>query len=218
MRTDPTRDRDFVRAEQWGAETFNILLFEAAEQDDGDGPPFRSAPFSGGERNRLLMRREGNYDDMTLVSGIDFREDGRGFALFDYDRDGFLDIGVVSPNYPRFRIVRNAIGDRQESKNGFVEVQLVGGQNSVNPSSEWSSREPYGATIMVTSGDIERMFQLSCGEGLSSQNTNRIHVGLGQSESIDRIEVKWPSGKRSVQENIRSGERITIFENPEHAE
>ena len=51
-----------MRAKQWGDGAINIVLFEAAEESDGDGPPFRSAPFSGGERNRLFMRRDGNFD------------------------------------------------------------------------------------------------------------------------------------------------------------
>ena len=215
MRTDPTRDKDFVRSKQWGAETFNILLFEAAKESDGEGPPFRSAPFSGGERNRLFMQRHNNFDEMTLVSGVDFREDGRGFALLDYDHDGFMDLVVVSPDFPRVRIARNGIGNRQSQKNGFIEINLVGGQTSATPSTEWSSRDPIGATVLVTTGQTKRIFQLSAGEGLSSQNTNRIHVGLGQTTRVDEIKVNWPSGKSSVLENVSAGERITIFENPD---
>lgn len=213
MRTDPTRDEEFVTAKEWGDE--EILLFQAAEDEDGDGPPFRSAPFSGGERNRMFLQRDGNFDDVTLVSGVDFREDGRGYALFDFDRDGFLDIAIMSPNRPRFRIAKNNIGSRQEAKNGFVEVQLVGGQSSAEPSSEWSSRDAYGASVLVTTGETKRLFQLSCGEGLSSQNSNRIHIGLGQLKMIDKIEVRWPSGKNSIRENVAVGERITVFERPE---
>ena len=217
MRTDPSRDQDFVFSQEWGGglNRFDILMFEREEATDGEGPPFRSAPFSGGERNRLFLQRDGNFDDMTLVSGIDFREDGRGFALFDYDQDGFLDVVVVSPNNPRFRVARNQIGDRQEIKNGFVDIQLVGGHDSAEPTSEWSSRDPIGASVLVTTGTLTRKFQLSCGEGLSSQNSNRIHVGLGTVGSIDRIDVQWPSGKTSVRLNVPTGSHVIIPERNE---
>ncbi|MDA7870748.1 ASPIC/UnbV domain-containing protein [Mariniblastus sp.] len=217
MRTDPSRDKDFVFSEEWGGglNHFDIRLFEREEAVDGGGPPFRSAPFSGGERNRLFMQRDGNFDDMTLVSGIDFREDGRGFALFDYDRDGFLDVVVVSPNNPRFRVARNQIGDRQENKNGFVDIQLVGGHDSSKPTSEWSSRDAFGASVLVTTGTRTRKFELSCGEGLSSQNSNQIHIGMGSINSIDRIEVNWPSGKKSVRLDIPTGSQIKILERTE---
>lgn len=215
MRTDPTREGEFKQDEQWGTNAFEIMLFDQAdEKEEGeDGPAFRSTPFSGNERNRLFMRDGDNYDDMTLVSGADFREDGRGFVLFDYDDDGWIDLGIISPNYPRLRIVKNKIGERR-SNNGFVRIQLIGGQTSTEPSTQWSSRDAYGATVLVTTGDTKRIFQLSCGEGLSSQNAKRIHVGMGEAEKIDSLEVIWPSGKKTIQTDILSGSKITIFENP----
>lgn len=188
--------------------------FPLVENSEGESY-FKMNALSGGERHRLFLRRHDNYKDMSLVSGADFREDGRGFVLFDFDLDGSLDLGITSPNYPRFRILRNRIGDRQKEKNGFVEVKLVGGQTTTKPSREWSPREPFGARVLVTTGENQRMFQLTCGEGLSVQNAKRIHIGMGQTESIDQLDVIWPSGKTTTMKNIPSGERVTIFENPQ---
>lgn len=193
-----------------------VVLFEPASDGDGPGPSFRSTPFSGNERNRIFFRRGDNFEDLTLVSGADFREDGRGFAMLDYDNDGWLDLGIVSPNQPRFRIVKNKIGTRKEA-NGFVEVSLVGGQTTAEPSTQWSARDPFGASILVTTGDTKRRFLLACGEGLSSQNSKRIHIGLGESKIIDSIEVTWPSGKKTIHQNVKAGQRITIQENQEQA-
>ena len=192
----------------------NVVLFERANDEDGAGPSFRSTPFSGNERNRIFFRRGNNFEDLTLISGVDFREDGRGFAMLDYDNDGWLDLGIVSPNQPRFRIVKNKIGKRKQD-NGFVEVSLVGGQTTAEPSNQWSARDAYGATVLVTTGGTQRRFLLSCGEGLSSQNSKRIHVGLGETKMIDSIEVSWPSGKKTIQKNVKAGQRVTIFENQE---
>lgn len=207
--------------EQWGTESMAIRLFEPATEGDGEGPPFRATPFSGNERNRVFFRRDGNFEDLTLVSGVDFREDGRGFVLLDYDKDGWVDMGIVSPNNPRFRIVRNRIGDRRPD-NSFVEVSLVGGQTGAEPSQEWSSRDAFGATVVATvaSGQTmsKRKFQLSCGEGLSSQNAKRIHIGLASDEEVLKLEVNWPSGKTSVHDDVKTGSRLKIFENEKAAE
>jgi hypothetical protein len=172
-----------------------------------------SHSLSGGERNRIFFRRDGNYSDLSLVSGADFREDGRGFVLLDLDEDGWLDLGVTSPNYPRFRVVRNTIGDQAKSKDCFVEVSLVGGQTSSEPNETWSPRDAYGARVAVTIGDQQRMFQLSCGEGLSGVNSKRIHIGMGDAAEIDTLEVLWPSGKRTVRDKVAAGQRLTIHEN-----
>lgn len=190
-----------------------MVLFERTEPRE-DGIRFKSNSLSGGERNRLFMRVDGNYKEKTLISGMDFREDGRGFVLFDYDNNGWLDIGVVSPNKPRFRILRNRFGDSAKVKPAnYLSVQLVGGHDSSEPTTEWSPRDPFGATLKVTSGEQVRMFQLSGGEGLSSQNSSRVHIGLGQNEKVDRVEVNWPSGKTTVKENVDAG-RVMIFEKP----
>lgn len=204
-------------AEEWGPPESTRTIFFQWNDNPKSGERFlNSNSLSGGERNRIFLRRDGNYKDMSLVSGADFREDGRGFVLFDFDRDGWLDLGVTSPNHPRFRIVRNTIGDQTESTNQFIEISLVGGNPAAAASSQWSPRDPYGARVLVTTGDRQRMFQLSCGEGLSGVNAKRIHVGMGSLPSIDKLEVFWPSGRTTVRQNVLAGQRVTIFENPNH--
>jgi len=210
------RDSDFSMAEQWGTlESTRTIFFEWTDQPPEGERHLNSNSLSGRERNRIFFRRDGNYQDLSLISGADFLSDGRSFVLFDYDRDGWLDLGVASSNHPRFRIVRNKIGDQVMVDNQFLEISLVGGQVSTSPSDEWSSRDAFGSLVKVTTSGNERLFHLSCGEGLSGVNAQRIHVGLGTLKSVDRIEVLWPSGKNTVLENVESGKRITIYENPE---
>ena len=213
------RDSEFSMAEQWGSlESTRTIFFEWTDQPPEGERHLNSNSLSGKERNRIFFRRDGNYQDLSLISGADFLSDGRSFVLFDYDRDGWLDLGVASSNHPRFRIVRNKIGDQAEIDNQFLEISLVGGQTSITPSGEWSSRDAFGATVKVITGGTQRLFQLSCGEGLSGVNAQRIHVGLGVLNSVDRIEVLWPSGKVTVLKDVEAGKRITIYENPEMSE
>lgn len=211
MRLGPGVDDEFRNLEEWGPR--DSIRINPFPTDGGAEKTVRSNALSGGERNRLFLKTESNYKDVSLVSGIDFREDGRGFVVFDYDKDGWLDLGITSPNRPRFRIARNRLADFQTKKNGFVEIQLVGGQTVGSQSEKWSPRDPYGATVIATIGNQKRAFQLSCGEGLSVQNANRIHVGLGQAKQIDELKVIWPSGRESTRSNVSRSERITISEN-----
>ncbi|MEL7498149.1 MAG: ASPIC/UnbV domain-containing protein [Planctomycetota bacterium] len=190
-----------------------------APRDDAQfGAYFKSNSLSGGERHRLFLRRGGNFKEATLISGADFREDGRGFTLFDFDQDGFMDIGVTSPNHPRFRILKNEIVGERSQQNGRVAIKLVGGQTNAEPSDEWSPRDAYGATILATVGATQRMFQLSLGEGLSGQNSKYVHVGLGSAAKIDSVEIHWPSGKITRETGIPAGQQVTLYENPAHRE
>ena len=189
-----------------------MVYFELTEDGDSGQVRLNSHSLSGGERNRLLLRRDGNYVDASLVSGVDFREDGRSFTLFDAYNDGWLDMGFASPNYPRFRILRNVLSESECDGNGSVEILLEGGQLTAEPSKEWSPRDPYGARVIATTGDQKRIFQLSCGSGLSTVNAKRIHIGMGDSSLIEKIEIQWPSGKKSLRENIKPGTRLEVCE------
>lgn len=171
-------------------------------------------PLSGGERNRLFLRRNDNYEDVALISGADVRIDGRSFALLDYDNDGWLDIALASPNRPRFQIFANRL-QPQGAQNGFIELQLVGGHDRPEPTSEWSAADAYGAEIDVRIGNRTRRFVHACGEGLSSQNSSRIHIGMGPQPQVDTLTIRWPSGRITKLTGIETGSRLTIFERQE---
>ena len=122
-------------------------------------------------------------------------------------------MGITSPNHPRFRVVRNVIGESACSGNGHLELILVGGQEEAIPSEEWSPRDPYGAIVKATCGDETRLFQLSGGQGLSTINAKRVHIGMGERKKINKLEVLWPSGKTTVLENVEATGRLKILEN-----
>jgi hypothetical protein len=108
--------------------------------------------------------------------------------------------------------LRNTIGDGQEKPNRAVYISLVGGHDGTDSQTEWSPRDAYGVTFVVKTGVKKRVYQLSCGEGLSTQNSKWVHVGMSQDEKIDRIDVTWPSGKKTTHEDIVAGSRVILFE------
>jgi hypothetical protein len=209
---DPSKTDKFAHSKVWQSSDLRMKVFQPRDKNDPT-KGFTSRSLSGKERHRLFIQSDGNFEDASLVSGADFREDGRGFVLFDFDHDGFLDMGVTAPQRPRFRILRNTIGDDQNSPNRAVFIQLQGGHTGTESQTDWSPRDAFGATVLATIGKTKRLYQLSCGEGLSSQNSKWMHVGVGDAEKIDRLDVTWPSGKKTFQENVKAGERITLFEN-----
>ena len=54
------------------------------------------ASLSGSERNRLFLSlRAEQFLNVSPLSGVDLPGDGRGFALLDADRDGWIDLVAV---------------------------------------------------------------------------------------------------------------------------
>lgn len=160
----------------------------------------------------MFLQTNGNFDDATLVSGADSRSDGRGFVLFDYDRDGWIDMGVISPQTPRFSLYRNEIGEQIRDSQPPVMIGLRGGNDRNKGTFLWSNADGIGATLTVRAGSKDRIFLRSSNEGLASQNSKWIHVGMGQTELIDEITVQWPSGKTTTHKNIKAGSRVVLHE------
>jgi hypothetical protein len=181
--TDPTQSEEFRNSKHWQSPLLDFQL--RVENSDAAGPAFRSNSLSGNERNRLLIAGPEGFHDESLVSGIDCKEDARSFAVFDFDRDGWLDIALASANAPRLRIFRNNMGG-QENQGRLVRLKLIGTK---------SNRDACGARIMVKTSKGIRAFQKTIGEGLSSQNSGFIHITLAAGEQLESLEVRWSSGQ-----------------------
>jgi hypothetical protein len=50
------------------------------------------------------------------------------------------------------------------------------------------------------------------GSSYYSHNDLRLHFGLAQAETVGKLEIDWPSGAKTMLEDIRAGQIITIEE------
>jgi hypothetical protein len=41
----------------------------------------------------------------------------------------------------------------------------------------------------------EQLQEVSGGSGFCAQNQRRLHFGLGKASAVDRVEIRWPSGR-----------------------
>jgi len=149
-----------------------------------------------------LFQNEGNgtFRDVSLELGKYFSEEhvGRGACIGDYDNDGDLDIFVVNLN-SRSVFLRNNKGNT----NNWILLDLKGTS---------SNREGIGARIRITSGGKSQIAQKKTTTGYLSQNDPRIHFGLGNNQAVEKIEIKWPSGKVQILENINANQILKVIE------
>jgi len=143
----------------------------------------RGASFSGHERNRCFLNLgEAPFANVSSAVGLDHIDDARAIVPVDWDHDGDLDLWVTNRTAPRIRFLRNnATGD-----NRFLEVYLQG--TSCN-------RDAIGARLeLQLGGNHPRQLirTLRAGDGFVSQTSKWIHFGLGKSDVIESLRVKWP--------------------------
>jgi hypothetical protein len=123
---------------------------------------------------------------------------GRGACFGDYDNDGDIDAYIVNLN-DHGALLRNNKGNR----NNCISLYLIG---------ETSNRDGIGASVTVSAGGLKQVAQKKSSSGYLSQNDPRLHFGLGDSDMVESIEVKWPSGRVQFIENIEAGQLITLKE------
>ena len=129
---------------------------------------------------------DGNFKDVSVELGPYFKEEhvGRGACLGDYDNDGDIDIFIVNLNAGSM-FLRNNRGN----ENNWILLDLDGTK---------SNRDGVGASIRLVIGDDVQISQKKSTSGYLSQSDPRVHFGLGQNDTIDRIEGRWPSGELQV--------------------
>ena len=58
-----------------------------------------------------------------------------------------------------------------------------------------SNRDGVGASVTVTAGGRRQVAQRCGGGSYQSANDPRLHFGLADSDRVDSVEVRWPSGQ-----------------------
>jgi hypothetical protein len=143
---------------------------------------------------------DGKFKDVSTERGKYFEKKlvGRGACFGDYDNDGDIDGYIVNLN-DRGAFLRNNKGNQ----NNWLTLNLIG---------TTSNRDGIGSRVKVTSGGMVQTAQKKSTTGYLSQNDPRMHFGLAKNEMVERIEIKWPSGKLQVLENIKANQILTVKE------
>jgi len=92
----------------------------------------------------------------------------------------------------------------EKKKPRFVKIKLVGAK---------SNRDGLGAIVKVTSGGTTQVRQHDGKSGYLSQSALPLYFGLGEAQTIDRVEISWPSGKKqTLAEDISIDTLLTVVE------
>ena len=174
------------------------------------------ASFSGNEINHLFLNNGGSeFLVQTGISGADHSGDARGFSLLDYDHDGYQDFILVGANRPLVQFYRNRMGDLMPEAKRLQPLmfRFVGGNRTNQASTEWGARDGFGAKLHLTAGDMNILREYRCGEGLGSQNSSTMSVGIGANAKASEVRVVWPNGKVTEIGEIAQGSVVTVYEN-----
>jgi tetratricopeptide (TPR) repeat protein len=174
--------------------------------------------WSGYERNIFYANNgDGTFSDISAVAGLDFIEDGRSFALADFDHDGRQEVFLKNRNGPQVRILKNVVENLPPS----IAFRLRGTK---------SNRDAIGAVVTVETetGSQSRTLQvrtlqvrtlqvrtLRAGSGFLSQHSKDLFFGLGEAKGPVRASIRWPSGLVQKIKDLPINQRVWVEEGSE---
>ncbi|MFT3884291.1 MAG: FG-GAP-like repeat-containing protein [Flavobacteriales bacterium] len=128
-----------------------------------------------------------------------------GFAFGDLNNDGFED---VYANYGKDYVgVDNNFPDRlwlnTPNGNHWFNVQLEGVQ---------SNRDAVGAKVIITGPWGTQVREVHAGESYGLVNSFTCHFGLGASDRVQHLTVRWPSGLEETFDDLAANQTVTVKE------
>jgi hypothetical protein len=156
------------------------------------------------ENPPILWRNvgDGRFANVTLKGGDYFRSlhQGRGLACGDLDDDGDLDLVIVHHHAPAV-ILWN---DSQRRGNWLI-VKLKG---------RGTNRDAIGTRLTASVGQLSLLRTRDGGGSYLSSSDPRLHFGVGAATRIDRLKVRWPSGRVATQFNLPVNRIVEWTEEP----
>jgi hypothetical protein len=153
--------------------------------DAANWPPLRGRSLGGYQHKRVWVNDgQGRFQEVAQLVGVTDVFDGRSVALGDFENSGVLDVLVANQRGPLL-LYKDTVAPGRH----WLELELEGTA---------SNRSAIGAEARIFWDGRQQLQQVSGGSGFCSQNQRRLHFGLGRATAVDRVEIRWPSGRRQT--------------------
>ncbi len=169
----------------------------------GPTEPFDDEPEEGAVPDQpdglWLQAGDGQFRDHAPGLQVDHLLNGRGMAVVDLDGDGWLDL--IKRDYlgAEAALLRASPGC-----GAWIELELQGAPPATMA---------LGARVVVEAGGRRHTrWNLPGSTGLAGSGPSRVHIGLGDVDVVDRIEVRWPTGELEVREGVAARQRLVLRE------
>lgn len=136
-----------------------------------------------------IFRNKGDltFEDVTDQWGFKTPSFSNGAAFADLDNDGDLDYVVNNINDPAF-IYENTLytpGEGEKRKANFIRIHLNDAKHK---------HSAVGATAALYADGGVQYYENSIYRGFLSSVENIIHFGLGETNAVDSVIVRWSDG------------------------
>ena len=195
-------------------ESFRTRCVSMADFDNDGFLDIYVVNFGNAQPPNHLFRNNGDETFTEVGIGTPVAgnvENGASATWADYDNDGWIDLYVVggsveAPGVGMNRLIRN----ENHNGNHWLEVELCG---------VISNKTAIGARVTITHRNaanelVSQMRDIQSGSGYNSAHMLRAHFGLGSSEQIESLTIRWPSGVVQTINNHSVDKLVRVVEHP----
>jgi uncharacterized membrane protein YraQ (UPF0718 family) len=173
----------------------------------------------------MLDPNNSKFDAIRQRISVDFHENGKGVAVGDLNGDGYLDLITTNSNGESFdengeRMIVSGplfIWINSGGDNHWIKLRLKGRQ-AIDRTG--SNADAIGARVKITSTGFDGQSHVQVREVLGSSSflsmsSLDLNFGVGGAESIDSIEIRWPSGRVQTLDGLAIDQLHEITEPPQ---
>lgn len=167
----------------------DLLVANGSTFEDKSASPRRLTPMP----SFLFWNTQGDFFHDLAPWNRSFSQPhvSRGLAMVDYNNDGAMDVAIVDQG-EGVRLLRNDI-----PQGHWAEFRL----HDRVPPTHAPLGSGDGATVIAWVKGVQLRRTIGSSSYLS-QDSHRVHIGLGSATRIDRLEVRWLRGAREGWTNI----------------
>ncbi len=162
----------------------------------------RGENLSAFERDRTFLNVGGRaFLEVSHLTGADNEGDGRCAVAADFRNNGRLDLVVRQVGGGPLVLYENRFPARH-----YLAVSLRG-----RP----SNRQGIGARLTAVAGGQQQVREMYPSNSYRSQAPNIVHFGLGSAAVVERLTIRWPSGRVQELRDLRADRHVVIDEDRE---
>lgn len=140
-----------------------------------------------------------NFDEKTKEWGLETPSFSNGNAYADLDNDGDLDLLVNNVNMPSFIY---------ENKTDTLNFR------SITFEFDGSGKNKFGvgAKVILFYDNNTALMEQFPSRGFQSSVSNRVHFGVGSTQTIDSVQVIWPNNSIQTRYGLETNKIYTLRE------
>lgn len=156
------------------------------------------ASYGGYERNRFFLNLHGKeWVEVAYLFGLSMSEDCRNVVATDLDGNGLPDLAVTTFElWPDEKQALHLFPNFHHAEQRWVGVDLRHGKKH---------SPVMGAQVKIQTDRRMYVRPIVSGDGYRSQSPYQFMIGLGDSESVQKVTLEWPNGVTAAMDRVEAG-------------